>query len=589
MYGDVMLKFKRQSGWIALASLVICVMSMPHLYVMAASEPRDVNGTVELSVGRSDLVSSPWPVTKVSVASPKIADVQVAAPDQVVVLAKSIGTTDLILWGANGQSITRTIYVHADVSKLQNDLDRLFPSASLEVGMSRDLVTVRGQFNRAEDSKLLRSYLDLVELKHLDMTSVAGVHQVLIKVRIAEASRTALRTLGVDTFYTGEDFFGGSIISDLFTFGDVNRAALGTSGALSGAVTSGTTLFAGIPGADLELFLHALEDNQYMRVLAEPSLIAVSGEEASFLAGGEFPIPVVQGSSGSDSSSITIEFKEFGIRLKFKPTVLGDGTIRLQVAPEVSQLSEIGSVQIDGFNIPSLTTRRASTTLEMHSGQTFALAGLINQVTSSQVKSTPGLGSVPVLGSLFRSVRYQQQDTELVVLATVSLVEPLSITNERPLPGDLHDAPSDWELYANGQDEGRIPAKRGEAHATWLKERGLDQLKGPGAWGEYRATPTPAPEVNPTPETNDSDTQVQEEASEMDAESEGEQEAIEEVEAPASDMQEAVEMDAPSSDIPEAVEVDASSSDVQEAVEMDAPISDAVETPEEIQAPEETK
>jgi pilus assembly protein CpaC len=457
------------------------------------AQPQAEHETIELSVGRSNLVSAPWPVAKISVAEPNIADVQVAAPDQVVVLAKGIGRTDLVLWSEDGQSVTRLIDVHVDIAELQGDLDNLFPDARLVAGKSRDLVTIRGMFNRAEDAQRLRTYMDTIGLKHMDMTSVAGVQQVLIKVRIAEASRTAMRALGVNAYYTGNDFYGGSIIDDLTSF-TLNPSAFGSDAALSGTFSSATTLFAGIPDADLNFFLRALENNQYMRVLAEPSLIAVSGEEASFLAGGEFPIPVVQGSTGNGSTSITVEFKEFGIRLQFRPVVLGDGTIRIQVAPEVSQLSDVGAVELDGFSIPSLVTRRAETTREMNSGQTFALAGLLNQTTSAQAQSTPGLGNVPVLGSLFRSVRYQEQDTELVVLATVSLVEPLSIVDERPLPGDLHAPPSDWELYANGSIEGRVPAKTSEAHAAWLHERGLDELRGPGAWQSYMTPPgTPMP------------------------------------------------------------------------------------------------
>lgn len=487
------------------ASLIVLLMGLSAVVTADHHVDRDDDReAIELSVGRSNLISAPWPVAKISVAEPSIADVQVAAPDQVVVLAKGIGRTDLVLWSEDGRSVTRLIDVHVDIAELQGDLDNLFPDARLTAGKSRDLVTVRGMFNRAEDAQRLRTYMDTVGLKHLDMTSVAGVQQVLIKVRIAEASRTAMRALGVNAFYTDQEFFGGSIIDDLITF-DLDTGALGSTNPLDTSINSATTLFAGIPGADLQFFLRALEDNQYMRVLAEPSLIAVSGEEASFLAGGEFPIPVVQGSSGGTAStSITIEFKEFGIRLKFRPVVLGDGTIRIQVAPEVSQLSDVGSVQLEGFSIPSLITRRAETTLEMNSGQTFALAGLLNQTTTAQAQNTPGLGNIPVLGSLFRSVRYQEQDTELVVLATVSLVEPLNIVNERPLPGDLHAPPSDWELYATGSIEGRVPAKSGEAHAAWLHAHGLDELRGPGAWHSYMTPPGTPMSASSAPASDDS-------------------------------------------------------------------------------------
>lgn len=501
--------FKYQAKCVLLTSLAVLLLMLPGTLVTAASDDASESEAIEMSVGRSSLIDAPWSVTKISIAEPGIADVQVAAPDQVIVLAKSIGRTDLVLWSEDGESVTKRIDVHVDLEELQGDLDNLFPYASLTVGKSRDLVTVQGMFNRVEDAKRLKTYMDTLGLKHIDMTSVAGVQQVLIQIKFAEASRTAMRTLGVNAFYTDQEFFGGSVIDDLVNF-DVNKGALGSTNAITGSINPATTLFAGIPDADLEFFLNALEDNQYMRVLAEPSLIAVSGEEASFLAGGEFPIPVVQGSGGNDGASITVEFKEFGIRLQFRPIVLGDGTIRIQVAPEVSQLSEVGAVELEGFSIPGLVTRRANTTLEMNSGQTFALAGLLNQTTSSQAQNTPGLGNVPVLGSLFRSVRYQQQDTELLVLATVSLVEPLSITGKRPLPGDLHEAPSDWELYANGWIEGRIPAKSGDVHAEWMQERGLDQLTGPGAWASSSDMSQPVTQMDMAPADEAEEPEAQE-------------------------------------------------------------------------------
>jgi pilus assembly protein CpaC len=490
-----MSNIKRVTGWLTAALVISTFVVHAGLPVLAAEtddeKKQSDHEQIGMSVGRSHLLRAPWPVAKVSVAEPGIADVQVAAPDQVVVLAKSVGRTDVVLWNEDGETVINVIDVHVDLIELQQDLDRIFPGTSLRVDKSRDLVTIHGLFNRAEQAQRLREYLEAAEIKHIDLTSVAGVQQVLIRVRIADASRTALRSLGVDTFYNGSDFFGGSILNDLVSVTDPVDLVGGGGGALGAVLGGGTTLFAGIPDADLTFFLEALEDNQYMRTLAEPSLVAASGEEASFLAGGEFPIPVVQDAGGgAGGSSITIEFKEFGIRLTFRPTVLGDNTIRLQLAPEVSQLSDVGAVQIEGFSIPSLVTRRAQTTLEMHSGQTFALAGLIDQQTAAQSRNTPGLGNVPVLGALFRSVRYEQLDTELVVLATVSLVEPLSIVGDRPVPGDLHDEPDDWELYANGHIEGRTPDVRSEAHAEWMRERGLGNLKGPGAWQSHFGAPT---------------------------------------------------------------------------------------------------
>jgi pilus assembly protein CpaC len=252
------------------------------------------------------------------------------------------------------------------------------------------------------------------------------------------------------------------------------------------SVPPSATLFAGFPSSDLQVFVQALAENQYLRILAEPTLTALSGEEATFLAGGEFPIPVVQGGGGVGTNlSITIEYKEFGVRLRFRPTVLGDGTIRLHVGPEVSDLSDQGAVEIQGFRIPSLITRRAETTLELKSGQTFAMAGLLNDRNLARSSRVPALGDVPVLGALFRSVRYEQGETELVVLVTTNLVEPLSVVCPPPVPGVTDSVPNDWEVYMEGRTEGHKLPCISESDAEWLRELGFDELVGPGAWEEY--------------------------------------------------------------------------------------------------------
>ena len=244
------------------------------------------------------------------------------------------------------------------------------------------------------------------------------------------------------------------------------------------------TLFAGFPKADLEFFLQSLAENQYLRLLANPTLVALSGEKADFLAGGEFPIPVVQGSGGA-TNSVTIEYREYGIRLLFEPVVLGDGTIRLHASQEVSDLTDVGAVVIQGFSVPALITRKAETTLELKSGQTFAMAGLLKHNIGSAASRIPGLGDLPVLGPLFRSVRYSEKETELVMLVTAVLVEPMSLAKAPPLPGFLYSRPTDWELYIGGRIEGKEPAKINEANAQWLKKTGLDDLFGPGAWDSH--------------------------------------------------------------------------------------------------------
>jgi pilus assembly protein CpaC len=271
------------------------------------------------------------------------------------------------------------------------------------------------------------------------------------------------------------------------------------------------TIFGGIPRADFEFFIRALAENEYLRLLANPTLVALSGEEAHFLAGGEFPVPVPQTGGvgvGGTGQAITIEYKKFGVSLSFRPIVLGDGNIRLFVAPEVSELSPVNAVTIAGTDVPTVLTRQASTTLELKSGQTFAMAGLIKNTAVAKNSRIPGLGDLPVLGPLFRSISYREDETELVVLVTASLVEPMSLAKVPPLPGFLHVTPNDWELYIEGRLEGKEPAKINPSDADWMKRIGLDRLVGPGAWESYdQAAPSSQTERAENPNTQDIDTQ----------------------------------------------------------------------------------
>ncbi len=461
---------------------------------------------VTVYVDHSEVLTAPWPVTRVSVTNPEIADVQVLTPVKILLQGKAIGGTDVIMWGKQEQMLKIRVEVVIDLQQIQSELREMLPRCTLKVKQVQDVVVITGLLSRSEHTTHLRNFLDATKLNYVDMSSVAGVQQVLLRVRIAEVSRVALRMLGINAFYSGDhvvDMFGGSTIGSS-SGGVINpiRAGVASGASATGRipftfvgdmdVNSSITLFAGFPDIGLEVFLQALAENQYLRLLAEPTLVALSGEEAQFLAGGEYPIPIAQGTGGG--TAISVEYREFGVHLRFVPTVLGDGGIRLLVAPEVSQLSSVGAVTLQGFEIPSVTTRRLSTTLELKSGQTFAVAGLINQVATARSSRVPGLGSLPILGALFRSVRYQRSDTELVVLVTASLVEPVSLGADTPLPGALHVAPNDWELYGLGRIKGAAPAKLSPAQLKWLKQRGLNRLKGPGGWARYgqRAIPSEA-------------------------------------------------------------------------------------------------
>ena len=444
--------------------------------------------TLLLVAGQSRLVELNERIERVIVVDPEIADAEPIAATQILMLGRKPGSTDVVFKLESGEAVWRRLTVAVDRSGLSDRLRGLF-DVDLAVEEFDGIVALKGVVPDVSTATAVKRFMDGTGMNWVDTTRIAGVQQVQLKVRIAEASRSALRELAFGGYVGGDSAFGGVQATtgngDPFQRIGVTAAEGLAEGAASPSllprfgVSSATTLFGGVPSANLEVYLQALNENRYVRLLAEPNLVAVSGEEATFLVGGEFPIPVVQGTSTGAGPSVTIEYKEFGVRLTFRPQVLGDGRIRLEVAPEVSELSEIGGVSLSGFSVPGVVTRRSSTTVELGSGQSFAMAGLLRTFEQARVSKVPGLGEIPVIGVLFRSMRYVEEQTELVVMVTADLVEPLDDGMSRPVPGDLHTAPDDWELFIEGALNGSVsvgnPAQR-------LERLGLTGLSGPGAW-----------------------------------------------------------------------------------------------------------
>ena len=523
------------------------ITAAPHA---ARVQDAPAEAEITLLAGASTLVSTDSRVEMVVVSDPAVADATPVSANEVMILARAPGLTDILFKLESGDIRWRKLRVGLDDADLESRL-RGATGSDLDVEAIGAMVTVRGTLPNAASQDVLKRFMDSTGMKWVDMTSVAGVEadlrdrlrrlfgvdlevedvagtiavrgtlpdvataglvsrfmastglkwvdatriagvqQVQLRVRIAEASRTALRQLAFGAIVGGNVFGGyqepgGSPFQPVSIGPDPNKSIKsgefvwgGTQGGANTAVAGATTLFGGVASANLEVYIQALTENRYVRLLAEPNLVAVSGQQATFLVGGEFPIPIVQGSVVGGGSTITIEYKEYGVRLNFRPEVIGDGRIRLEVAPEVSELSQIGALRQNGFTIPSLTTRRSSTTVELGSGQSFAMAGLLRSTDQGSVAKVPVLGDIPGLGVLFRSVRFEQQQTELVVMVTADLVEPLDDGRERPMPGDLTEAPNDWELFVEGSLFG---ASKVGNPLSRLKSLGLDGLKGPGAW-----------------------------------------------------------------------------------------------------------
>jgi pilus assembly protein CpaC len=458
---------------------------------------------IEVPMGGSSLVTLPGNVESVVVAVAAVADAKPVSPREVVLVARRPGTSDVVFRLESGESIVRTMRVRVDRAEIEGRLRRLF-GVTLEVVDVEGHMTLRGVVPDVRTAAQIDKFMDSLDPTWIDLTTIPGVQQVQLRVRIAEASRTALRELAFGGVVGGSTAFGGfqspggtpfqPVSIGPSPFAPVDSAQFIFDRGFGNTVQPATTLFGGIPGSNLEIFIQALSENRYVRLLAEPNLVAISGEEATFLVGGEFPVPVVQGSVVGGGSTVTVQYKEFGVRLKFRPEVLGEGRLRLEVSPEVSELSEIGAVRQNGFTIPSVITRRSSTTVELTSGQSFAMAGLLRTKDQARASRVPVLGDLPVLGTLFRSVRYEQDQTELVVMVTAELVEPLDDGMDRPMPGDLHQTPNDWELFGEGKLAGATDVGN---PLSRLKALGLGSLRGPGAWRRSDDRRVPAADALP--------------------------------------------------------------------------------------------
>lgn len=464
----------------AIALVLTCVIVVTYSGSVSVNPNPSTPETITFLVGESTIVRTSWPTVRVAVTDPTVAHVNVLTPQQVLLQGLKVGSTDLIVWSEDESQVRQwKVKIRLDTASISAKLNDMFPDTSLTVSQSEDVIIVSGLLRGADQAVQMHDFLDNLGYKYVDTTSIAGVQQVQIDVRVAEASRVAMKSLGVNLLYADKNFYGGTFPN---TGSSLATGVTFENGTYEADFSSAVTVLAGIPRANLDAFIEAITENQYLRILANPTLVALSGNEASFLVGGEYPIPIAQG----NTQSVTIEYKEYGVRVVFRPVVLGDGTIRLQVAPEVSELSSAGSVESGGYSIPALIVRKAETTLELNSGQTFAMAGLIQNKDEAIRSGLPGLSDLPVLGPLFSSIYYQRNETELVLLVTVSLVEPMSINaSASPLPGDLYNEPNDWEFYIEGEIESNKPAKIDPVNGKILKQLGLDKLAGPGAWDSY--------------------------------------------------------------------------------------------------------
>jgi pilus assembly protein CpaC len=446
------------TAFVALAiGLGTVAASAPAVAQSGAARPSE---TLNLSAGTGTLVRLPAPMSDVFVANDAVADVQVRSNRQLYVFGKGRGETTVYATGANGKVVyAANVRVGTNLGSVDEMLRMAMPEASVRATPMNNLVLLTGTVSSPTDveeaQRLVQAYVGEGTQVVSRLRSATPL-QVNLKVRIAEVNRSLLKKVGVNLL--AQDTTGGF----LFGIGQGNPGTITNGVGNFNQAETGTTLAAAgnLFGLNLLSTLDLAETDGLVTTLAEPNLTALSGETASFLAGGEFPIPVSQ-----SLGSISIEYKQYGVGLAFTPIVLADGRISMRVRPEVSELSAEGSIKLNNFDVPALVTRRAETTVELGSGQSFMLAGLIRNNTTNSIDKAPFLGDLPILGALFRSSSFRRQETELVIIVTPYLVRPVS--GRLALPTDGYRAPSDPVRVLEGQSyssQGR-PAAQAPAPA----------------------------------------------------------------------------------------------------------------------------
>jgi len=466
-----------RSAALAAASLAGLAFAQPALAQVSVAEGVHA-GELDVPINKSQVLRTDRPYSKALIGNPEIADVLPLTESSIYVLGKKAGTTSLTLYDRSNRLIAvLDVVVGPDVMTLKRQLSEVMPGDDVSARIANDSVVLEGVVS---SSVAADRAVQLAETyapgKVVNLLAIGSAQQVMLEVRFAEVKRSALKQIGLNW----------DVLSDA---GKLQGVVGGGSSLQSGGQTTTTTTIGGVTttttqpgegilthgaitdsfaiisrafrafGSNFNVTLDALERKGAITTLAEPTLVALSGETASFLAGGEFPVPTVQ-SSGSGgqggNNAITVEWKPFGVSLGFTPTVLADGVINMVVQPEVSSIDPTASIVINNLTIPGLQTRRAKTVVEMRDGESFALAGLLRKDFQDTIRQVPFLGSLPIIGALFRSTGFQHEETELVIIVTPRLVRPVRAGSLK-VPTDRVGPPNEADLLLNGRTDTGVP------------------------------------------------------------------------------------------------------------------------------------
>lgn len=395
---------------------------------------------MKLSIGRSAVLDRAADVARISISNPEVMDAVAITTREILVNAKSAGRSSMVIWSRTGERTMYAVTVEQDFEGVRRLLKETFPGEDIDVRADRDTLALVGRASMqviADRAMALLAPLVKTVVNNLQVVPPGADKQIMLRVKIAEIDRTVATSFGINLLSTGALNTQGRTTTGQFAAGNPGDISGQTPGHAAGATSSfslsdALNIFAFRPDLNLGVVIRDLQTRGLLQILAEPNLVATNGKEASFLVGGEFPVPIVQG--GQNAGAVTIQFREFGIRLSFLPVITGHNTIKMHVKPEVSTIDLANAVVFSGFTIPALATRRIETDVELGEGQSFVIAGLLDNRVTENLSKVPGLANIPILGALFKSRSENKSKSELVVMVTPESIYPLAPGDKKPIP-----------------------------------------------------------------------------------------------------------------------------------------------------------
>jgi pilus assembly protein CpaC len=400
---------------------------------------------LSMTIGKSLVIDYPSDIGRISTSAPEVVDAVPATAKEFLLHGKGHGAATVVVWAKSGARTMYNITVEHNVDPIRKLLAETFPGEDIRIQSGRDSITLVGRVSNkdiADRAIAIATPLAKTVVTNLQVAPAPVEQQIILKVKFAELNRNAGMQFGVNLFSTGATNTLGAISTNQYTAPNTSAIRGSSPGQPNQPgtfnLTDALNIFAFRPDLNLGAVIRALQNQDILQILAEPNLTTLNGKEASFLAGGEFPVPILQG--GGNAGAVTVQFREYGIRLSFNPQITASGSIRMYVKPEVSTIDLSNAVSLSGFTIPALATRRMETNVELKEGQSFMIAGLLDDRATEQMSKLPGLSSIPILGQLFKSRLERKSKTELVVIVTPEIVKPYDPGDKLPIPA----FPRDW-------------------------------------------------------------------------------------------------------------------------------------------------